>query len=336
MTYANSTAIRSPRVAPHTPPATRAGARPTGWGMTPAQRETIQQLLFASAEPAHGLGEGIDRYRDEHLHVDGLAAGTVEWRERGLSRLADWRGRPLTGRFRDVAVELYRRHGDVAGSMAASTLARVLNLAASWGWRPAGHDLAGLANVRSRQRTQVVSAEHRPALLTTLAAEERPRARVLADVATLLLLTGMRVSEGCGVEWDHVSIADRLLMLPRTKSGRPRVVPLCPAALAIVDGRPRSSRWVFARHDCDAPVKPQSVRGLLYDACAAAGVPRCSPHILRHTWATEAMRAGVADEVAAKALGHSSTKQLNRYQHARTVDVEHAMLTVAAAIGGRR
>lgn len=304
--------------------------------MTPAQRETIQQLLFSSAEPARVLGDAIDRYRDEHLHVDGLAPGTVEWRERGLDRLADWRDRPLSSRWRDVAVELYRRHGEVAGSMAASTLARVLNLAASWSWRPAGHDLQGLANVRSRQRTQVVSAEHRPALLEALARESRLRARVLADVATLLLLTGMRVSEGCGVEWDHVSIADRLLMLPKTKAKRPRVVPLCAAALSIVDAQPRASRWVFPRRDGSGPVKPQSVRGLLREACAAAGVPSASPHILRHTWATEAMRAGIADEIAAKALGHASTKQLNRYQHARTVDVEHAMATVAAAIGGRR
>ena len=70
------------------------------------------------------------------------------------------------------------------------------------------------------------------------------------------------------------------------------------------------------------------------DACVDAGVPHATPHVLRHTWATEAMGASVPDEVAARALGHSSTRELQRYQHAKSRDVEIAMAVVARKIGG--
>lgn len=63
MTSANGTAIRRRGVAPHTPPATGRPLRPTGLGMTPIQRQSLQQLLFANSEPEHVLGEGIDPIR---------------------------------------------------------------------------------------------------------------------------------------------------------------------------------------------------------------------------------------------------------------------------------
>lgn len=64
-------------------------------------------------------------------------------------------------------------------------------------------------------------------------------------------------------------------------------------------------------------------------ACEAAGIPRVTPHILRHTFATEAMRAGISDRVVAQALGHTSLTELRRYQHARVEDVAECMERVS-------
>lgn len=305
--------------------------------MTPDQRRALQQLLFDDSAPIRPLREGVARYRDEYLELGTLAPRTVDWRELACSRLSDWQERPIDGSYRDAALELYRRHGQAAGSHAVNTLGRVLNLARGWGWRHTEHDLRGLCRVRSRQREQVITADDRTALLHALdrVAEQSPRRATACDVARVLLVTGMRVGEATRIEWGHVSLADRYLVLPKTKGRRPRMVPLCASALDVLARRPRG-RYVFPRFDGTRPIDDASVVQALDLACAEAAIARVTPHVLRHTWATEAMRAGVVDTVAAKALGHSSVIELRRYQHARIDDVREAMDVVERRIVGTR
>lgn len=311
--------------------------------MTPTQRTALQQLLFADSTPDHTLGEGRDRYRAEYLDLGTLAQSTRDWRHLACSRLSDWTGRSIRASYRDVALELYRRHGQCAGSQAVNTLGRILNLARSpFGWRHEEHDLRGLTTIRSKQREAIVSSDNRPALLAalTLLAAERPRRADACAIATLLLLTGMRVGEACAIEWEHVDLVQRLVMLPRTKGGRARIVPLCTAAVGILAVRRRVGVHVFpSPRNRHRHVDEGVVNHALAMACEMAGVPRTVPHTLRHTWATEAMRAGVADEVAMRALGHRSRRMLSVYQHARVEDVRGAMDAVAermlGKVGGR-
>lgn len=301
--------------------------------MTNAQRIALQKLLFEQTE-SHTLGEAIDRYRLEHLHVDGLAPNTIAWREAALLRLDRWRGRDLSTRWRDVACSLYAELPEATASLAVNTLGRVLRLSARWGWRTGEPDLHGLARVRSQSRTATVQPEHRQRLLAAL--DEMPGARrsLAADVVRLILWTGMRVSEACGVEWDHVSLRERRLMLPKTKGRRVRLVPLVGEAADVVARQSRETAWVFPARDRRGPLGRRQPEQVMRDACIEAGIPHASPHVLRHTWATEAMRAGVPDEVASRAFGHASTRELQRYQHAKSQDVELAMTAVAAKLRG--
>jgi integrase len=315
------------------------GPRSVAAGMTPFQRRALQQLLFTSTEPDHTLGEAIARYRGEYLDLGTLAQGTRDWRHLACSRLSDWADRSIAAQYRDVGIELYRRHGQCSGSQATNTLGRILNLARSpFGWRHEEHDLRGLTTIRSRRREATVSSDNRPALLAALQqlAVDRPRRADACAIARLLLLTGMRVGEACAIEWAHVDISQRLVVLPRTKSGRARIVPLCAAAVEILATRPRGGVHVFrsSRHP-HRHVDEGVVNHALAMACEMAGVPRTVPHTLRHTWATEAMRAGVADEVAMRALGHRSRRMLAVYQHARVDDVAAAMEIVGARVLGK-
>lgn len=298
------------------------------------QRAALQSLLFTT-EQAPTLGELAERYRTEHLYVDGLAKNTIAWREIALDRLKPWSKRPVDGRFRDVACALYERHGQASGSLAVNTLNRILLLAKAWGFRSEAPDLQKLARVRSNPRTSIVNAEHRSALLEQLEAQPSERLQVAADVVRLVLYTGMRITEACTVEWEHVALKESRLMLPRTKSRRVRLVPLCEEARKIVDAQPRGT-WVFPARDGNGPINRRQPEQVIRDACKAAKIPVATPRVLRHTWGTEAMRAGVPEKVAMMALGHSSPVELARYQHAKVSDVEMAMHAVAAAIGGRR
>lgn len=306
-------------------------------GMSPDQRRALQQLLFDDSEPVRPLSEGLARYAAEYLALGTLSPRTVDWRSLACSRLTDWQERPIDANFRDAALELYRRHGQAAGSHAVNTLGRVLNLARGWGWRHTEHDLRGLSRVRSRQREQVITADDRAALLHALdrVAEQSPRRATACDVARVILVTGMRVGEATAIEWGHVAMADRYVLLPKTKGKRPRMVPLCTTALEVLARRPRG-RYVFPRFDGAKPIDDASVVQALDLACSEAAIARVTPHVLRHTWATEAMRAGVVDTVAAKALGHSSVIELRRYQHARIDDVREAMDLVEQRLVGKR
>lgn len=291
--------------------------------LPPETRAALQQLLFADTTPEHNLGEAIDRFRVE---LDGSTnkPRTIEWRIRCCTRLDDWRGRSVRAKYRDAALELYRRHGQATGSQCVNTLGRVLILCERWDWRHGKHDLEGLARVRSVPRTAIVSADHRLALLDALRSLPSPKRRRAADIARLLLLTGMRLHEGTSLEWANISRKDRYVVLPTTKNGKPRIVPLCTEAMAIIDAQPGGGRWVFpglhGKHIDDG-----MVGHAINMACESAGIPRTTPHVLRHTFATEAMRAGVPDKVVAQALGHSSLMELERYQHARVEDVAKCM-----------
>jgi integrase len=50
-----------------------------------------------------------------------------------------------------------------------------------------------------------------------------------------------------------------------------------------------------------------------------------APHVTRHTWATDALRAGAAPLTVAKQLGHSTTEMLERYYaHIPTEELHNA------------
>jgi integrase/recombinase XerD len=70
-------------------------------------------------------------------------------------------------------------------------------------------------------------------------------------IIRLLAETGMRQEEVCGLEWSQVSIQRREVMLTKTKTSSPRVVPLSDAAIGTLVGTPRhtTAPYVFWHHD---------------------------------------------------------------------------------------
>ena len=73
----------------------------------------------------------------------------------------------------------------------------------------------------------------------------------------LLLLTGARKSEILKARWENVRLDLRLLVVPLSKSGRPRHILLSDAALEVLRVMPHSpgNPWRFPGH---APGKPLS------------------------------------------------------------------------------
>ena len=93
----------------------------------------------------------------------------------------------------------------------------------------------------------------------------------------------------------------------------------------LQQGRPHSdSRHLFLR--CNAPFSELSawtgaIRSVVARACERAGLPHASPHRLRHTAATQMLRAGAPLSEIAQVLRHRSATTTATY-----AKVDHARL----------
>lgn len=135
-----------------------------------------------------------------------------------------------------------------------------------------------------------------------VAATHSVRDRALVEV---LWSCGLRRSELTKLNAEDVNFAEGFLVVRTSKTGRPRVVPLSPAARHALrkhlHGRTQGS--VFG-------MTPNAVRLLLQ----RLGAP--SAHAWRRGWAVQALRNGVSEASVRAAAGWSSGAMVARYTNA--------------------
>ncbi|WP_405426420.1 tyrosine recombinase XerC [Micromonospora sp. NBC_00617] len=159
----------------------------------------------------------------------------------------------------------------------------------------------------------------------TSGATEEAQAVPLRDRVLLELLyaTGVRVSEACGLDVGDVDHGRRVIRV-FGKGGRERSVPYgVPAQRALDDwlrrGRPamvgaRSGHALLlgAR---GGRLNPTTARQIVGAYAEAAGLPRTSPHGLRHSAATHLLEGGADLRAVQELLGHSSLASTQIYTH---------------------
>lgn len=127
--------------------------------------------------------------------------------------------------------------------------------------------------------------------------------QVVADVLRLAVLTGLRRGELLGLKQSEY-LGTRLALQPRTKNGRPRVVPLHPEAQRIL-----------ARLRVPLPVTDWWLRKNFEIARNAVGMKHVRFHDLRHTCASWLVQRGAPLTAVRDLLGHSNTSVTSRYAH---------------------
>lgn len=172
----------------------------------------------------------------------------------------------------------------------------------------ASNPARGLKFRRERnQRGRVLRLEEYQAFFDALAeAPELVRLLIL-----LLLLTGMRVSEALGARWEEVDMTQRVLRLPDTKSGRPRLIPLSDDALLVcgeLQAR-RTNDYLFPGRHAGHLSRPSRA---FHAVLRSAGIDGLWLHDLRRTFATLAAQQVPLCDVS-RLLGHSSVKVTERY-----------------------
>jgi integrase len=83
------------------------------------------------------------------------------------------------------------------------------------------------------------------------------------------------------------------------------------------------------------PLHPDTITALFHKHCAAAGLPRIRLHDVRHSYATAALKAGIAPKIISERLGHATAAfTMQTYTHVIPGMDESAASAVAALILG--
>src|SRR5579871_1175659 len=170
-----------------------------------------------------------------------------------------------------------------------------------------------------RRRLPVWFREHEAAALVAAARSDRDRLLVMVG-----LYCGLRVSEIVGLEIPDVDLDTAGLMVRHGKGDKDRMVPIPAgllAALAAWIGGRRIG-YLFPAEKGDGHLSVRTVQRVLKRAGKAAGLPnwqvprKCTPHKLRHTYATTLLNeAGANIRELQQLLGHSSVATTEVYAH---------------------
>lgn len=146
-------------------------------------------------------------------------------------------------------------------------------------------------------------------------AASRSRNPLLRPIVDLLMLTGARVGELLAARWEEVDLERRSWLIPKSKTGRARRVPLSQAALDVIAAIPRidGCPWMLANPETGRPFV--SIKNGWQAARAAAGLPGLRVHDLRHSAASFMVNSGVDLFAVGKVLGHASYQSTQRYAH---------------------
>jgi integrase len=139
----------------------------------------------------------------------------------------------------------------------------------------------------------------------------------LAMVVRIALASGARQAEIQWLRWPMIDLDRECAFLPTTKNGEPRAMPL-PGDITVTLRARKKIRNLKSDLVFPSPEDPRKARNVwqAWDiARKIAKLPDFRFHDLRHSAATEMLRAGVDSRIVATVLGHKSMNMMRRYAH---------------------
>lgn len=207
-------------------------------------------------------------------------------------------------------------------------LRHIYNLARKW--RIPGiaeNPTGGIALAPDINRERFLSVEEAQRLIASIEVDENETA---AKAIMLLLLTGARRNEVTHAKWEHVDWDKKMLLVPLSKSGKPRGIALNAAAIALL----RSVRvYADSEYIFPSPATGRPSPSMYFPwhrIRLRAGLPDVRLHDLRHSFASFLVNRGVSLYVVQGLLGHAHTRYTQRYAHL-TPDT---LLDAAETVGG--
>jgi integrase len=209
-------------------------------------------------------------------------------------------------------------------------LRRVLRVAVEWGELGTAPKVKLLSGERHRER--VLTADEEARYLGAASG-------LLADVATVLVDTGLRPEECYRLTWESITWVNGrngtlLVTHGKTKAAR-RMLPMTPRVRALLEARWDSAGkplegWVWPRPTKSEHLEPSSLKKQHAKALKFSKVRPFVLYTLRHTFLTRLGASGCDVWTLARIAGHSSIGISARYVHPS----EDAVLTAMSRLGG--
>jgi integrase len=157
----------------------------------------------------------------------------------------------------------------------------------------------------------------------------------MAIAATrFLLVTGWRRGEALGLKWSEVDLATRTAHLVDTKTGA-SMRPLSASACRILETLPRLGPLVFPAVSDPSRLMTGFNRMWLRIAARAQMPPDVTPHVFRHSFASEAADQGFSELTIGALLGHAKGSITSKYVHSADGVLLAAADTVADQIAAQ-
>lgn len=153
-------------------------------------------------------------------------------------------------------------------------------------------------------------------------------------VMEVLYVTGLRNAELRALTLDDVGLERQEVRVRRGKGGKSRLVPLGEEAVAWLEewfrrGRPALVREASERHVFltwrGRPLTREDLAWLVGHAAEKAGLPKVTPHQLRHCCATHMLRHGAGLRQLQELLGHASASTTQRYTRVELTDLKKVL-----------
>jgi len=214
-----------------------------------------------------------------------------------------------------------------------SCLKCVLNRAVEWGRLETNPIIRVRKFKEPEPKDRILAGEELGRLLQACASHLKP-------IVLTALCTAMRRSEILSLKWRQVDLGRKTVHVERTKSGKPRAIPINSVLLDEFSRLKQAngkSEYVFLDPAKRRPMK--DIKTAFRSACARAkknpddekdpGIVGLRFHDLRHTAASRMVEAGVDLVTVSKILGHASIQTTMRYAHPTPENMRRAVETLA-------
>lgn len=209
-------------------------------------------------------------------------------------------------------------HSPATQNRALTAVKSLLSFAHQTGYLPFNVGAAVKLRPQRDSLAQRILEESAVAKLIDAAPEGRDRV-----LLKLLYVSGVRVSELCGLKWcDALPRQEGGQITVFGKGGKTRTVLLKPKVwqqlLAIRGEEAKAVDPIFRSRKGGGALDPSQVRRIVYAAARKAGLEqKVSPHWMRHAHASHALDRSAPIHLVQATLGHASVSTTGRYLHAR-------------------
>ncbi|HEV2116157.1 MAG TPA: site-specific integrase [Terriglobales bacterium] len=211
-------------------------------------------------------------------------------------------------------------------------LRRMFHLAVEWGELENAPKIKLLPGERHRERVLAPEEESRYLAAAT---------SLLADVATVLIDSGMRPEECFRQRWENVTWVNgrhgsMLVTHGKTKAAR-RVIPMTPRVRMILEQRWEAADkpeegWMWPGDTKSGHIEPSTLKKQHRNALKLSKVRPFVLYSLRHTFLTRLGASGCDVWTLARIAGHSSIAMSYRYVHPS----EDRVLDAMELLGGHK